>query len=188
MAQSRVNVTKIVWVKKRLAKSPHTYIHPWIKVKGEPYETPIPHAIVALKQIKEKCGWGPNCPICKKYRKGLGWSFTRSKCSVPQQNILYTQTQGTQQPSQKKFQCPQPQNLQQPQNFQCSQSQSFDIPNLYTEQICQRKEWEEKMERLHDKYGLDYYSSSESELDWEEEPKYETLIWKFVKFWLTQKF
>ena len=32
------------------------------------------------------------------------------------------------------------------------------------------------MERLNDKYGLDYYSSSEYELDLEEDPKYETLI------------
>ena len=33
------------------------------------------------------------------------------------------------------------------------------------------------MERLSDKYGLDYYSSSESESDGiEEEPKYENLI------------
>ena len=33
------------------------------------------------------------------------------------------------------------------------------------------------MERLKDKYGLDFYLSSESELDWEkEEPKYKTLI------------
>ena len=32
------------------------------------------------------------------------------------------------------------------------------------------------MERLNDKYGLDYYLSSESELDWEEGSKYETLV------------
>ena len=32
------------------------------------------------------------------------------------------------------------------------------------------------MERLNDKYGLGYYLSSESESDWEEEPKYETLM------------
>ena len=32
------------------------------------------------------------------------------------------------------------------------------------------------MERLNGKYGLDYYSSSGSESDWEEEAKYETLV------------
>ena len=93
----------------------------------------------------------------------------------PQQNIPCTQTLGAQQPPQKNFQYPQAQNPQQPQNFQCSQS--LAIPDCYAEQIHLRKEWDEKMERLNDKYGLDYYLSSEPELDWnEEEPKYETLI------------
>ena len=39
-----------------------------------------------------------------------------------------------------------------------------------------RREWEERMEKLNDKYGLDYYSSSDSGSDWEEEPRYETLV------------
>ena len=94
----------------------------------------------------------------------------------PQQNILCTQLQSTQQPLQKNFQHPHTQNLQEPQNFQCSWPQSFDIPDQYTELIHQRRKWEEKMKRLNDKYGLDYYSSSESESDKEEEPKYETLV------------
>ena len=75
----------------------------------------------------------------------------------------------------KNFQCPQAQNLQQPQNFQGSES--FDTCDCYAEQICLRKAWDEKMEKLNDKYGLDYYSSFESASDWdEEELKYETLI------------
>ena len=78
------------------------------------------------------------------------------------QDIQHSQLQG--------FQCPQPQN------FQHSWSQFFDIPDQYAEQIGQRREWEEKMEKLNDKYGPDYYSSSESESDWEKEPKYETLV------------
>ena len=41
--------------------------------------------------------------------------------------------------------------------------------------------------RLNNKNGLDYYLSSESELDWdEEEPKYETLYMKIVKLQHTQ--
>ena len=32
------------------------------------------------------------------------------------------------------------------------------------------------MERPNDKYGLDYYSSSETKSDWDEEHKYETLV------------
>ena len=81
----------------------------------------------------------------------------------PQQNIPCTQTLGTQQPLQKNVQCAQAQNLQQLQKFQ--HSQSFDIPDHYAEKTCLRKEWNEKMERLNDKYGLDYYLSSESESD-----------------------
>ena len=76
---------------------------------------------------------------------------------------------------------PKAQNPQQPQNFQCSQS--FDIPDCYAEQIHIRKEWKEKTERLNNKYGLDYYSISESGSDWdEEEPKYEDSDMKSVKF------
>ena len=31
---------------------------PTIKFEAQPQETAIPHATVAIKQIKEKCGWG----------------------------------------------------------------------------------------------------------------------------------
>ena len=71
----------------------------------------------------------------------------------PQLNIPCSQTLGTQQPLQKNFQHPQAQNLQQPQNFH--HSQSFYIPDHYAEQIHLRKEWDEKMERLNDKYSQD---------------------------------
>ena len=39
-----------------------------------------------------------------------------------------------------------------------------------------KKEWNEKLECLNEKYNLDYYSSSESDSDFEPEHKYETLI------------
>ena len=54
--------------------------------------------------------------------------------------------------------------------------QSFDVPDRYSEQIRLRREWDEKMECLNEKYGLDYYSSSESNSDFEPEHKYKTLI------------
>ena len=38
---------------------------PTIKVEGQPHEAAIPCATMALKQIKEKCGLGPNCHFCK---------------------------------------------------------------------------------------------------------------------------
>ena len=160
--------------RKERAIPPTPISTPTIKAKAQPHETLIPHATVGSKQTKEKCGWGPNCPICKNIEEDWDGDLQGQNAQHPQQNILYTQTQGTQQPQQKNVQCPQPPNLQKWQSFQCSQSQSFDIPDHYAEQIHQRKEWEEKMERLNDKYGLDYYSSSESEFAWEEEPKYKT--------------
>ena len=48
-----------------------------------------------------------------------------------------------------------------PQNFQCIQTQSFDVLDRYVEQICLRREWEEKIEKLNEKHGLDYFSDSE---------------------------
>ena len=134
--------------------------NPTIKVEAQPHKVAISHAAMAPKQI-EKCGWGPNCPICKIIEEDWDGNLQGQQLQCPQQNILCIQTQGIHQPPQKNFQCPQVQNLQQPQNFQ--HSQSFDMPDCYAEQIHLRKEWEEKMERLSDKYGLDYYSSSESE-------------------------
>ena len=67
-----------------------------------------------------------------------------------------------------------------PQNFQCTQTQSFDIPDRYAEQICLRREWEEKMEKHNEKYGLDCFSDPELDSDEGEnyryEHKYETRI------------
>ena len=92
-------------------------------------------------------------------------------------------------PSPKNTQHPHPQNMQQPQsqNTQCpqpqnnQQSQSIDVPDRYAEQITLRREWEERIEHLNEKYNLDYYSSSESDSNSNPEPdcrydhKYETL-------------
>ena len=69
-----------------------------------------------------------------------------------------------------------------PQTPQQTQTQCFDVPDKYAEQIHLRKEWEKKMERLNVKYNLDCFSSSEldSESDEGEDYRfqhhYETLI------------
>ena len=60
-----------------------------------------------------------------------------------------------------------------PQNAQ--QIQTFDVPDRYSEQIRLRKGWDIKMECLNEKYGLDYYSSSDSNSDFEPKQRYETL-------------
>ena len=68
------------------------------------------------------------------------------------------------------------------QNFQCTKTQSFNVPDRYAEQIHLRREWEDKMERLNEKYGLDYFSDSQLDSESDEgknyryEHKYEMLI------------
>ena len=96
-----------------------------------------------------------------------------------QQNVPSTQPQ---QPQMQGLQCSQTQNYQKPQNFQCFWSRTFDVPDRYSNQLKLHREWEENMERLNDKYGLNCFSDYEldSESDEGEEyrykHKYEMLI------------
>ena len=77
------------------------------------------------------------------------------------------------------MQCPQDPKLPKPQNFQRSRSQTFDIPDS---QLKLFREWEEELERLNNKYGLDCFSNSEIDLESDEgeeyryEHNYETLL------------
>ena len=57
-----------------------------------------------------------------------------------QQNVPSTQPQ---QPQMQGLQCPQIQNYQKPQNFQHSWSQTFDVPDRYSNQLKLCREWEE---------------------------------------------
>ena len=73
--------------------------------------------------------------------------------------------------------------LQNAQHHQLQNSEhSFDVPNRNTEHIKLKKEWEERIEKLKEKYNLEFYSSSESNSDYDPEPdyiyehKYKTLI------------
>ena len=66
-------------------------------------------------------------------------------------------------------QCLQPQNLHNLQNLQQPQSQAqnvqhpqnnrktFNVPDRYSDQLRLCREQEEKMERLNEKYGLNYF-------------------------------
>ena len=105
--------------------------------------------VLKPKQIGDKCTWGPHYLIfIKKEEEGTeDWNGNRHK-DQPRHHY--------------------PQNPQHP--------QSYDVPDKYTEQIRLRREWDEKMECLNEKYNLDYYSSLESDSDFEPEHKYETLI------------
>ena len=47
------------------------------------------------------------------------------------------------------------------QNIQCSWSQTFHVPDRYSDQLRLCREWEGKMEKLNDKYGVNCFSNSE---------------------------
>ena len=114
-----------------------------------PHITAIPHAMVMPKQTGEKCTWGLHCPICiKEEEEGMeDWNGDRQRDQPKNQH---------------------PQNAQHP--------QSYDVPDRYSEWIRLKRERDKKMGCLNEKYGLDYYSSLESDSDFESEHKYEKLI------------
>ena len=105
--------------------------------------------MVLPNYIGEKCTWGPHCPICKKEEEDSmeDWNGNRQR-DQPRDHH--------------------PQNTQ--------HLQAYDVPDRYSEQIRLRREWDKKMECLNEKYNLDYYSTLESDSDFEPEHKYETLI------------
>ena len=146
-----------------------------LPIKIEPQEQDLPASSTTAPK-PEWCRWGPNCPICKNAEED--WDGKHQKQF--QQTNKNIQTQDTQQKNTQNPQCTQ--DYQKSQNPQPIQTQSFDVLDRYTEQIHLRREWEEKMERLNEKYGLNDFSDSEldSELDegknyWYEH-NYETLI------------
>ena len=59
-----------------------------------------------------------------------------------------------------------------PRNPQPTQTQSFDVPDHYAEQIQLRREWEKKMEWLNEKYRLDCFSDSELDSESDEGENY----------------
>ena len=150
---------------------------PPIKIEPQEKDQPYPSATAPKP---EQCAWGPNYPICKnaeedwngKHQKQFQKTNTNTQTQATQQKNSF-QTQNMRQIQGQNPQCPQ--DYQVPQNPQPTQTQSFDVPDRYEEQICLRRDWEEKMERLNKKYGLDYFSDSEldSESDENENYRYE---------------
>ena len=92
----------------------------------------------------------------------------------------WSQTPAVTNPATSKYQQPQSQNIQHPQPQNTQHPQSFDVPDRYSKQIQLRRERQEKIEQLNEKYNLDYYSSLDSdsklESEYRYEHKYETFI------------
>ena len=148
---------------------------PTIKTEAPPQVAVIPCVMVRPKQDAEGCSWGLDCPICnneEEHKEDWDSNDQREQPRMHPQSSQCPQLQNVQQPQPQNAQNPQPQNIH--------NSQSFDVPDRYDEQTKLRKEWEERIERFNEKYSLDYYSSSESDIDSEPdyryEHKYETLI------------
>ena len=116
------------------------------KAEVPPRGTAIPCAMVLPKPqnnrtVEEKCTWGSHCPIYKKEEEEGTEDWNSDRLENQQRNHY-------------------PQNPQHP--------QTYDVPDRYSEQIRLRRERDEKMECLNEKYNLDYY--------FEPEHQYETLI------------
>ena len=100
-----------------------------------------------------------------------------------------------QQPQPPKCTAPPVTTYKVPQPHNNQNSQSFDVPDRYAEQIKLRREWEERIEGLNRKYSLNYYSSSESDSYYNPEPdhryehKYDTHMNNFypLNYWKNHK-
>ena len=85
-----------------------------LKIEPQTQGQATPSATAAPKA--EKCGWGPNCPICKNREED--WDGDHQKQF--QQNVHNTQPQNIQQPQMPGLQHPQAQIYQKPQDLQHS--------------------------------------------------------------------
>ena len=92
---------------------------------------------------------GPNYPICKNAEED--WDSEHQRQFPQTEKDTQTNAQQKYSSQNQDARPAQAQNLQHtkcyqtPQN-QPTQTQSFDVPDHYTEQIHLRREWEEKME------------------------------------------
>ena len=89
--------------------------NPPIKIEPQPQELATPSATTAPKA--EKCGLGPNCPICKNIEEDWDGDYQKQI----QQNTPNTQVQDAHQPHQG--------NLQQAQDAQQPHVQGFQHPH-----------------------------------------------------------
>ena len=148
---------------------------PTIKVEPQDSNQSNPNSTVTKP---ERCGWRPNCPICKYVEEDWDEEHQKQLQQSDAQQKYPSQGWNTRQA--------QVQNPQHTKNYQEPQSQytqtSFDVSNWYTEQICLKKEGEKKMEQLNERYGLDCFSDLEPDSESDEgenyqyEHKYEMLI------------
>ena len=132
-----------------------TATNPKLPIKIES-RNKISQTPVQQHQNQSNADGDKNCPICKNAEED--WDGEHQK--QLQQTNTNTQTQNTQQKNSfqtqnmRQIQAQDPQHSQDyqvPQKPQCTQTQSFDVPDSYAEQICLRRVWVEKKEELNKK-------------------------------------
>ena len=106
-----------------------------------------------LQEHSGRLGWWTPKTNPTKHKEHSDTRYTTAEEFLPDSKCMTTSGAG--------LSAPQTQDYQVPQNSQCTQTQSFDVPDRYADQIHLRREWEEKMEKLNEKYRLDYFSYSE---------------------------
>ena len=124
-------------------------------IKTEPQDPNQPKPNSSATKL-ERCGWGPNSPICKNAEEDWDGQHQKQLQQSDVQQKYPSQGQDTKQVQDPKHN----------KNYKLPQSQhsqiSFDVPDQYAEWIHLRKEWEKKMEQLNDKYRLDCFSKLDS--------------------------
>ena len=116
----------------------NTMTNPKPPVKIEPHDPDQQNPSTTVTK-PEQCGWGPNCPICKnaeedwdgKHQKQFQQTDKNAQSNTQQKYSF--QTQDTRQAPAQNPQCTQ--DYQVPQNPWPTQTQSFDVPDCYGEQI-----------------------------------------------------
>ena len=96
-----------------------------IKIEPKPKEEPT------TSLIARKCGWGPNCPICKNIEEDWDGDHQKQLQQKPQPQVQIPQMQH-----------PQALNYQKPQK---PNSKTVDVSNWYPSQLKLHKQWEEEM-------------------------------------------
>ena len=113
-----------------------------IKIEPQEPDQPVPSAMAPKPEQRR---WRPNCPICKNAEED--WDGEHQKQF--QQTNKNIQTQDTQQKNSfqtqnmRQIQAQNPQHTedyQVSQNPQPTQTQSFNVPDRYAEQICMRRD------------------------------------------------
>ena len=145
---------------------------PTMKTEAQPQVAAIPKVMIAPRQAGRNCTWGSHCPICeedREHEEDWDGNLQNPPRMLPQNAQPQPQElSASSAPVPQATKCspeypvpPAPKTFSAPSHNCRNSQQSFDIPDRYAEEIKLGREWEEKIERLNEKYNLECFSSSE---------------------------